>query len=792
MTFASRRSLTRSLTRPLTRSLSIALKWIGFACVLLASGNHSPLFSQPRIKPSWDRPEIRFEENLGQVIDIRGARRSDILFTAMSNGVRVFLRKSGISYVFHRSVTDAGRRLPELGFPADNSIFSAGVAASDALHRPDSIAGYRMDMELIGSNPEPVVERSMRTDDHANFYPADGTSGFSRVRSYRQVVYKEVYPGIDMVLRGTGDAMKCDFILAPGANVSNIRMKFVGADSVSISDSGSLLAFSPLGIIDEGAPFTFQSSRNGVSTHDSTHDSKVSSRYVIHDGVVSFDVAGYDRSRPLVIDPVRRWSTYFGGIYHDFVWGGKTSEVDREGNVLFTGIASSLDFPVSPGAFQTTGSVDAFIAKLDGNGNRLWATRYGQPAPTPPDRYIGSVGGRGIVSDASGNVYVCGASSAPGLATAGAFQTTMSFVDGYVAKFDPDGARIWSTYWGGSGHDETFSIVLDNSQNPIVVMSTKSSGLGTAGTFQPTRLTTTSSFDVVVGKFSTTGSLLWATYCGGGDDDYGMAIDCDANDDIVVTGWTKSTDFPVTAGAHQGALAGGADAFVLKLNGQGGRIWNTYYGGTGADNDVQAIFAGLGQYLNFGPGPAYCGITTDGSDNILITGMTSGGFPVTTGAHRTTFAGGRCDAFVAKFNPDGVRQWSTYVGGTNVDAGAGIAANAAGTTIITGFTESTNFPFTADAYQSNNAGSVDAFIVKLSSAGAFQWGTYYGGTGVDQGQGVTFDPFGSIVVVGQTSGSNDFPVSNGAFQTSNGTPASVGSYAWDVFVALFCDPTNPG
>ena len=179
--------------------------------------------------------------------------------------------------------------------------------------------------------------------------------------------------------------------------------------------------------------------------------------------------------------------------------------------------------------------------------------------------------------------------------------------------------------------------------------------------------------------------------------------------------------------------------------------WCTFYGGSKAENEV------------------YQSLCIDNNDNILITGRTlSSNFPVTTGAFQTTYGGGIewGDAFVVKLNAFGERLWATYYGGSGDDVGTGIATDVNNNVVITGITLSSNFPVSSGAYQTTSNDRDDAFIVKLDSMGARKWATYYGGTNNNSGYGIATDANGNIIITGETY-STDFPVTSGAFQTTN-------------------------
>jgi len=336
----------------------------------------------------------------------------------------------------------------------------------------------------------------------------------------------------------------------------------------------------------------------------------------------------------------------------------------------------------------------------------------------------------------------------------------------------------WSTYYGGNTDDIGYGDAIDNSGNVIAVGITQSTDLPVAaGMFQTTNK---GAIDGSIVKFDKNGSFLWATYYGGTNEDDAMAVTTDGSDNIDIVGYTISTNFPVSAGAFQSTnkATGGIfginayNAFIIKLNSAGVRQWATYYGGDG-------IVQGWA-------------IATDANNNVAITGQTtsSTGFPISAGAFQPTKAGtaGENDAFAAEFDPNGNNLWSTYVGGSTPgnqnDRGYGIAIDKSNNVFITGWTECTDFPTTATAFQPTLKGTGAAFVFKFTPLGARSWATYFGGTGSDAGHGIAIDNNDNVIFAGSTS-SSDLPVTPGVYQTTY----TMGAGSNASFVAKF---TNNG
>ncbi|HNW88468.1 MAG TPA: SBBP repeat-containing protein [Bacteroidales bacterium] len=341
--------------------------------------------------------------------------------------------------------------------------------------------------------------------------------------------------------------------------------------------------------------------------------------------------------------------------------------------------------------------------------------------------------------------------------------TIPSYNKSQTLFIDPNPDLEWGTYYGGSSDDIGYGISCDVSGNILITGATNSTaGIATAGAYQ----TSCAGVDAFIVKFSSSGVRQWCTYYGGSSNDEGYAITCDESRNIFVTGVTYSNDGIATAAAHQASYGGQGtffgDAFVVKFNHSGIRQWGTYYGGS--DDDV-----------------GY-GIACDEKEsNIFITGNTKSTTGIATpSAHQTVLGGGSCwgDAFIVKFNTNGVRQWGTYYGGDDSDEGRGIASDENGNIFVTGSTDSFNGISTAGAHQTSHGGVVDAFVAMFTTGGVRQWGTYYGGSSGDYGYGIAFDVSGTIFITGFTASTTAIATA-GAYQVTNGG----GDY--DVFIAKF-------
>lgn len=301
----------------------------------------------------------------------------------------------------------------------------------------------------------------------------------------------------------------------------------------------------------------------------------------------------------------------------------------------------------------------------------------------------------------------------------------------------------YSTYLGGSGFEQAFSIAVDASGEAYITGTTRSTNFPTENPYQPFYHPATA--DAFVVKLNSTGTaLIYSTYLGGSGDDVATGIAIDGLGNAYVTGSTSSVDFPTTPDGWQPTYNGGFDVFVVKLNPAGSApLYSTYVGGSGTEE-----------------GGA---IALDSSGNAYVTGDTaSTDFP-TLIAFQQSIAG-RKDCFVTKLASNGLPVFSTYLGGSSDDEGFGIAVDLSGNAFVTGSTNSNDFPTTRRVFQKNLGGGQcdglscnDAFVTKLSSSGStLMYSTYLGGAGEDDGFGIAIDSLGNAYITGSTNALN-FP-----------------------------------
>ena len=522
-------------------------------------------------------------------------------------------------------------------------------------------------------------------------------------------------------ITATSDSLEYDFIIAPGADPRVIRLGFEGAEQLSLDEDGNLSVSVPGGTILQSAPLIYQETVEGTRT-------TIPGRYVV-DGAheVHFDVAPYDASRPLIIDPVLVFSTFLGGS-DSFGGSGDTGTdiaVDTAGNSYVTGRTVSPDFPTSVGAFQperAIGSPEVFVTKVNAAGDALVYSTY----------LGGSSGefGLAIAVDAAGNAFVAGLTGSADFPTKNPIQDLFGGglfkFDAFVAKLDSTGsALVYSTFLGGSALEFGHDIAVDAAGNAYVTgrAGNSSDFTGMAGTaagidilhIQPSP--GGGGANVFVAKINAAGNaFVWATFLSGGSPDAGRAIAVDATGNAYVTGRTSSPNFPGTAGSPiQAAYGGGpgslccdnfgGDAFVTKINAAGDAlVYSTYLGGSEFDHGLS--------------------MAADAAGNAYVAGFTrSSNFPTVNptqgvyGGDAGTLTPGAAarDGFVAKINAAGdALVFSTFLGGDADDGIQGVAVDAAGNVYVTGSTLSVNFPTTVGAFDTTFDRTLNIFVAKLA------------------------------------------------------------------------------
>jgi Beta-propeller repeat len=655
-------------------------------------------------RATLSRLPMRFEEN-------RGQWNPEVLYAARAGG------PSGHGGLF---LASAGPVL----------VGSAGKGAP----------ARRVDVRLLHGNLTPKIEPLDRLSTQTNYFIGGRTNWRTGISQYSRVAYRSVYPGIDVVYYGTPDQLEYDFLLSPGADPAAIRLRFQGADDVKVNSAGDLV------IEVGGAQFVQKRPLLYQQDPRTSQLNPVEGHYrLLADGVIALDVSRYDRSRPLVIDPVVTYASFLGGSATDQI---NQVITDAKGLIYVVGYTDSTNLqPTYNGVTgASAGDNDAFIAIFN-------PAAYGGPSLT----YLTYLGGSnndaatGIAVDGGGNLYVTGTTSSTNFPTAGnAVQTALALgttetafnPNVFVSVISQNNGLVYSTYYGGTGGDYPYGIGLDAQGNIYVGGTTSSTDFPVTPNAFAAVLWGPSDVFVLELNINAT-SALYATYIGGEDADDGRGFAVTPTGQVYFAASTLSTEFPMAGYSYQNYLSGIENIVIGELDltksGNQSLVYSTYFGGTTIDEVRQLIL--------------------DPSGNPLLTGWTlSSDFPVSTNAMMSQY-GGAGNAFVARVNltapPSGFVLYSTYIGGSGGDVGYGVATDQAGNLYCAGYTLSADFPVTSNAAQSQWGDGIEAFLVKFNPAvagsGALEYGTYFGSDGFHVATGVAVSPNGAMLIGGYTT-----------------------------------------
>jgi hypothetical protein len=370
---------------------------------------------------------------------------------------------------------------------------------------------------------------------------------------------------------------------------------------------------------------------------------------------------------------------------------------------------------------------------------------------------------RAIATDSSGNVYIAGSTALGLFPIKGALQSVYGggSTDAFIAKLNPTGTSLIYATFLGGSDADVATALAVDSAGSVYVVGNTLSS--DFPTSSPLQSARAGSVDGFFAKLSPSGSsLIYASYLGGSGDDFPNGVVVSSQGAVSLVGSTDSPNFP-TVQPFQPALGGQTDAFVSFLNVSATALtFSTYLGGLGTETGT--------------------GIALDPLGGVVVVGATgSSNFP-TVSPFQASFGGGGFDAFVAKLGSTGTLSFASYLGGFGRDEAAAVALTSSGAALVAGYTLSSDFPGTAGGLQASSGGGADAFVAEIAASGSsLTQATYLGGSGNDRAQSVSVAESGLIQLVGFTDSSN-FPTTPGAPQPANGGGS-------DAFVALL-SPTQ--
>jgi hypothetical protein len=628
-------------------------------------------------------------------------------------------------------------------------------------------------LQFVGANPAARIVGDRQLAGKINYFIGNDPNLWqANVPTFAQVRVENIYPGINVVYYGNRQKLEYDLNLAAGVNPSVIALRFDGAEKISVNSRDELVITFNSGEVVQHPPVAYQ-------TVNGTRQEIAVSYKILDAHTATLALGHYDHDEPLVIDPVLSYSTFFGGNYGD------------------TGSAIAVN-PID-GSIYVAGQT--FSTK---NSNNIPTLTFSTPGAYQTNYHGGKYNG-----------------------------------DAFVARFDNSGTNlIYATYLGGSLDDAAFAIAVDNAGNAFIAGATLSTdfpvtnslpgGNKIAGVKDPN--VGHYPADAFVAELNPSGSnLVYSTYIGGNSSEYAYGITLDEADNAFVTGFTYSTNFPVTTNAFQKHLMCpnsfyiNANAFVTEIA-AGGKslLYSSYLGGTNYDigraiayKNGNLFVAGYTSSTNFPVTnyiPALTLIETNTFTNTVNQVLTNEVVAITnffSGQHlngSTNKYNYASDAFVTTFSTTNLTEplYSTLLGGTNNDEATGIAADANGSAYVVGWTVSTNFPYTnalsgfisnsLSYVHTNGTGYVVAtngFLTRIDWNGTnanIGYSVMFGGYGVDIANGVAVDPSGNAYVVGSASSTN-FPVTittNDVYDGLSPTNHYYKTYiSSDVFVIAF-------
>jgi hypothetical protein len=608
-----------------------------------------------------------------------------------------------------------------------------------------------------------------------NFFTGNNPKKWrSHVAAYSSLLYGGLYGGIDMRVREAGEWLEYDLLLNAGADAGKIVIRVDGSSGLEVADDGSLIVQTAAGPLRQTPPVTWEELPNGERRTLYCRFKKIDARRY------GFEVAGRDRNLPLVIDPGLEWATYLGGgnwdEIHDIAAAG-----DGTGDVIAAGATLSQDFTGRPNA------VAGFVTRFSATGQLVYKTilvgsdrewirgiavgaggepvlvgeSYSPDYPVTPGAYDTT---HGVRFDALGPIYAA---------------------DAFVTRLSAGGDRlVYSTFVGTDDYEQAVAVALAPSGTAIVVGETLSPVFPTtSGAFDRTHNCCTPYFegvfsarDAFVARLSADGSALeYSTYLGGFGDELPKSVVVDSQGFVTLTGVIYSSpdvnapNLPTTPDAiapNPVSREGISDAFLtrMKLDGNGAADlkYSTFLAGS-SNEEAYAV-----------------ALDPTNPQDVIVGGFTMSipipgiempvAFPTTPGTLKTT-ADSAEEGFIMRFrfpaSGAGSLVWSTLFGGYLYDEVFDLAVDSTGDIVISGETKSFDLPTTQGAFDrsvaiSNGNLFYDAYVARIGANGSqVLYGTYLGGSYNDRHAKLALVAPNTVVVAGWTL-SGDFPVTPGA------------------------------
>ena len=667
-------------------------------------------------------------------------------------------------------------------------------------HEKKPLKSHAFKMHFVNANPAVAVNGENASTEYYNYLIGNDKSKWkSHIKGYGLVKYKSLYPNIDLHLYSTNTHLKYDAIIQPGGNSKEVQFRYEGVDKLQVDEAGNLHIVTSVNEVIEQKPYAYQLI-NGKKI-------EIPCQFILDGSYVSFKTNKYDKSFPLIIDPVLIFAAQSGSTADNF---GMTATYSSDGSLFSGGMTYNIGYPTTLGAYDTTsnpnggfyGITDAVITKYSPDGSTLiYSTYIGGGTANQGTETVQS-----MIANNNDELFFYGVTSSidfPMLANS--YDTTFNggnfvgFVrngayfynngtDIYVAKLSVDGSTLLaSTYIGGSNNDgmnynqnyqDVFGnflsdpdslqhnygdqfrgeIMLDDDGDCYIASTTRSNDFPVINSYKDT---INGEQDGVIFKLDANlSNLLWSTYIGGNDKDACYSLKVDSNEVVYASGGTVSTDFPITPGTINTTYQGGVtDGFLIKLNNTGDSLLaSTFLGTNGYD---QTYFVELDRF-----------------GSVYTVGQTDNTFPVVNASYSSAGS-----TFILKLNNDlDSILYATTFGNGNlgvnyspsaflVDRCQNVYVSGWGGDIISG-PAMTNMPTTLNAFRTTSPNGFDFFLFVLERDAQSQlYGTYFGGNQsqehVDGGTS-RFDKNGVVYqsVCAGCGGRQDFPVTPGAWPTT--------------------------
>jgi hypothetical protein len=637
---------------------------------------------------------------------------------------------------------------------------------------PDTLVRSLVRLEFEGGESVVPVGSAETGERRHYFRGSDKSTWRSDVPSYAALSWNDRWPGTSLALHqgAGGEIATYELRLVPGADLATVRFSLLGVDALHVDEQGRLIAHLPTGTLTQTAPRAWEELPDGTRRLLNVSFDVVDANAKIF----AFKVPGRDLSRPLVIDPALVWSSYLGGGLDEVPTGGCV--LDASNQPVICGRTLSLDFPSTPGAYQTikSGSGDIFISKLRANGSALVFTTY---LGGSDDEW-----GWDVNLTESGEVLIGGHSKSTDFPTTAlaASSTLLGTRDAVVTKLSSNGSQLlYSTYLGGDNQDQAHAVAALDDESIVA------GGWTNSVSFPTTSMAFDTSFNGIQDAFLTRldprlGGILASTFLGGGFDEDVWDIEVASSGQLIVGGRTRSVEFPTTSGAFDEVYD---PTFI-------GGTFVTYVLNSKADLETIEFSTLLhGEYDT-----AIVDLDVDASGRVAVVGYTASfQLPVTSGGFDSTL-GPSADAFVGILSADGsTLEFGSYLGGTGTLDDDAVAIHLADSGVITvvGSGHPIFFPTTPGCYDTvASIDSPDLYVTRFHpNGGSLLYSSFLGNpVGSDIAWGGAVDAQGQVYLLGSCNWI-DFPITPGAFDPTYGGAGGPG-YGDAVIAKMDLQPTN--